>query len=435
MTQYPPGPTPSRQEIVKFARNPLAYFMELTQYGEFVYTKLANRETYLVTSPALLREIMVERADKFEKTSHTRDTTSKFLGEGMLNAPAVVHRRHRRTIQPVFSATWVESYAQSMVEDVRHALRTWQHGEQRDIARDMMGLTLNIVGRTIFGVPYLSTDAAFDRATWVMQQYSNDTLTRSKLVTITEQDVHEAVGVFHHLVEQVLSQHQRTEGRDLISMMRAARDPESGQPMSDREIRDEALTLLMAGHETTANAVAWTLYLIAKHPEVEERLRTELDGVLDGREIRVADLGNLPYLERVLKEALRVYPPAWLLGRAAIEPVEIGGYSIQPDANIIISPYVIHRNPRYFDDPETFNPDRFLVEPTRYSYLPFGAGPRVCIGQPYALLEMAIITATLMGSYHLTLPADYVAEPEAMLTLRPKGGLPMRVTALEKAFA
>lgn len=247
MTRYPPGPVPSRQEIVKFARNPLAYFMELAQYGECVYTKLANRDTYLVTSPSLLREIMVEHADKFEKTGHTRDTTSKFLGEGLLNASAPTHRRHRRTMQPVFSATWVESYVEGMVEDVRHALSTWEDGQQRDLASDLMKLALSIVGRTIFGVPNLAADAAFDHAAWVMQQYSNDTLTRSKLVTITEQDVREAVGVLRELTQRVLSQHQQTEGRDLISLMRAARDPETGQPMSDHEIRDEALTLLMAG--------------------------------------------------------------------------------------------------------------------------------------------------------------------------------------------
>lgn len=175
--------------------------------------------------------------------------------------------------------------------------------------------------------------------------------------------------------------------------------------------------------------------MIAKHPEVEQRLRAELSEVLGSRVISVADLEQLPYLERVLKESLRLFPPAWLLGRTPLEPVEIGGYLLQPEANIIISPYVIHRNPRYFQNPETFDPDRFLVEPTRYSYIPFGAGPRVCIGQPYALLEMAIITATLMSSYQLSLPTGYIAEPEALLTLRPKGGLPMRVSALEKAFA
>ncbi len=430
MTTFPPGPPPSRQELLKFARDPLAYFTELATYGEFAYVRLATRDTYLVTSPDLLRDILVERADLFQKPEHTRDSTQTFLGEGMLNASGALHRRHRRIIQPVFNRAWVDSYAGAMESATRHLIARWQDGETRDIAQAMMTLALNIVGGTIFGVPDLADSADLARATAVMQQYSGNTLTRSKLVAVTEQDCREAVQVLHQLVTSVLRRHQSSGARDLVTLMKTATDPETGEKMSEQEIRDEALTLLMAGHESTANALAWTFYLLAKHPEAERRLRAEIEGQVGDRTVTVDDLPHLPYLERVLKESLRLYPPAWLMGRTPFQALEVGGYLIQPDANLVICPYVLHRHPRFFPEPEVFNPDRFLTEPVKYTYLPFGTGPRICIGQPFALLELAVVTVTVLQHFRLRVNPDKVVQPDPMMTLRPKGGLPMAVETL-----
>lgn len=435
MSSYPPGPVPSRQELLKFARDPLAYFSELATYGEFAYVRLATRDTYLVTSPDLLRDILVERAEQFQKPEHTRDSTQTFLGEGMLNASGPLHRRHRRIIQPVFNRVWVEGYAGAMETATRRLISRWEDGQTLDFAQAMMALTLNIVGETIFGVPDLADSADLTRATAVMQQYSGNTLTRSKLVAVTEADCREAVRVLDELVASVLAKHQAQGARDLITLMKTATDPETGERMSDQEIRDEALTLLMAGHESTANGLAWTFYLLATHPEAETRLRAEIEVQVGGRAVVVDDLPHLPYLERVLKESLRLYPPAWLMGRTPFEPLEVGGYPIQPDANLVICPYVSHRNPRYFPEPEVFNPDRFLTEPVKYTYLPFGTGPRICIGQPFALLELAVVTVTLLQHFRLKTAPDYVAQPDPMMTLRPKGGLPLSVESLSPVNA
>lgn len=435
MSTYPPGPVPSRQELLKFARDPLAYFSELATYGEFAYVRLATRDTYLVTSPDLLRDILVERAEQFQKPEHTRDSTQTFLGEGMLNTSGSIHRRHRRTIQPVFNRAWVESYAGAMGEATRRLIACWGDGQTLDIAQAMMALALNIVGGTIFGVPDLADSADLAQATAVMQQYSGNTLTRSKLVSVTEADCQKAVQILDALVASVLTKHQSSGERDLVTLMKTATDPETGARMSDQEIRDEALTLLMAGHESTANALAWTFYLLAKHPEVESRLRGEIETQVGERAITVDDLPHLPYLERVIKESLRLYPPAWLMGRTPFQPLEVGGHLIQPDANLVICPYVSHRNPHYFPEPEMFNPDRFLTEPVKYTYLPFGTGPRVCIGQPFALLELAVVTVTILQHFRLSVAPDYVAQPDPMMTLRPRGGLPMSAAQLSPVNA
>jgi cytochrome P450 len=434
MATLPPGPTSSRHELIRFARNPLAYFLDLAAtYGEIVYVRIGTRETYVISAPDALREILVEHADKFEKTSHTKESTGTFLGNGLLVSSGATHRRHRRTLQTMFTRTWVERYSQAMIDASLELLSEWQHGQTRDVADDMMRLALSIVGRTIFGASGIARSDDLAQAASVMQHYASDTLIRDKLTSITPEAVQAAAAILDRLVEEVLAQADQTGGENLIALMRAAIDPETGERMTDREIRDEALTMLMAGHETTANALAWTLYLLAKHPAIAARMSEEIAQVCGNDLPTTTHLPTLQYTERVIRESLRLYPPAWLLGRTPIEPVEIGGYLIAPAANIVISPYVIHRNPRFFPDPEQFDPDRFLSEPARYSYLPFGAGPRVCIGQPFAMLELALVLVTVLQRYRFILPPTYSAEPEPMMTLRPKGGLPMMVLAMERA--
>lgn len=431
MTAMPPGPPDSRQELLRFARDPLTYFLDLANsYGEVAFARIATRDTYVLTSPEALRVVLIDQAEKFVKTDHTREATSTFLGDGLLSSAGPTHRRHRRTMKPVFTPEWVAGYLHTMVDYTNEMIAEWQEGEVRDVAADMMRLTLNIIGKTVFGVERVGYDEALTQATGVMQHYSSDTLVRGKLFSVTEQQVKEAISVLDSLVTDVLTRHGNVGARDLVTLLRTARDPETGQGLSDREVRDEALTLLMAGHETTANALAWTLYLLATHPSAETEMRREIRDTLDGSDPTVESLHSLYSTERVMKEALRLYPPVWLFGRTPIEPVDVCGYAIGPGANIVISPYVIHRNSRYWPDAEQFRPERFEAEPARLRYLPFGAGPRICLGQPFAMLETVVVLVTILQRYRLTMEPGHQVEPEPRMTLRPKGGLPMRVSVV-----
>jgi cytochrome P450 len=224
----------------------------------------------------------------------------------------------------------------------------------------------------------------------------------------------------------------RVHADDLLGMLLEARD-EQGRGMCDEQLRDEVMTVFLAGHETTANALAWTLYLIARHPLVEERLRDEVDRVLGGRTPALPDLAGLPYVKMVLEEGLRLYPPAWAFGRQAIAEDEIGGYRIEKGAGVLVSPWLTHRHPAFWDEPERFDPERFSPERSagrpRFAYLPFGGGPRQCIGNEFALLEGQLVLAMIVQSFNLQLAQGYRAELEPVVTLRPKGGLPMTVAA------
>jgi cytochrome P450 len=429
MPSYPPGPASSRQELVKFAKNPLAYFQGLAAtYGSFAYVRLGPRDTYLISGPESLHTVLVEQADRFEKPSHTRDSFTTFMGEGLIVLSGPKHKQHRRMIQPTLSRSRVERYGPTMVEYARRMVDTWQVGETRDIAADLMRLALNVVGTTVFGVPDLAENHALFEATAVAQRYGNDTLIHGKAVSVSDAERQRALNLLDALVADVLKPRQ-TSDHDLIALLKNAADPESGQRLTDQEIRDEALTLLLAGHETTANALAWTFYLLAKHAHEEARLSAEIDRGVGARAAAITDLPNLPYTNRVIQESLRLYPPAWFFGRTPVEPVEVLGYTILPGASIVVCPYAIHRNPEHFPAPETFNPDRFISEPPRYAYLPFGIGPRMCVGQSLALQEMALVLATVLQRVHLSVPEEYIAEPEPMLTLRPRNGLKMTVSS------
>ena len=428
MMHYPPGPTPSRQELLKFAQNPLTYLTTLAhQYGEFSYVKLGNRDTYVVTAPDILREILVEKADKFQKPGHTRDSASRFLGEGLLVSSGAVHQRHRRIMQPLFTRSALEPHAGSMLQAVQAMTVHWERCTEIDAAGEMMNLALNIVGSIMFGVSTLAHDQSLRTATSVMQQYSGNTLVRSKLTALTEADIQSAVDTLDGLVRGILERPHDTPGLNLVTLLQTAVDPVTGDRLSVGEVRDEALNILMAGHETTAIALTWALYLLAKHPDVQEQVTAEVGQVLGNRPITSADVPTLTGLGQVIQETLRLYPPAWLLGRTSLEPVTIAGYPVLPEANLVISPYVIHRNAKRFPDPEQFRPARFAQEPERFAYVPFGVGPHVCLGQPFAQLEMVITLATLLQHFHFSLPEGVEAVPEALMTLRPQGGMRLHV--------
>jgi cytochrome P450 len=313
-------------------------------------------------------------------------------------------------------------------------LAKWEDGKISDIHAEMMGLTLRIVVRALFNLESGRTQHIRSAMNWMM---GNATGIRMLLPPIARYlplpemfRVRRAVRDLDESVYGIIAEHRSLEhdSGDLLSMLMSARD-EDGSRMSDRQLRDEVLTFLLAGHETTALALTWTWYLLAQHPEVENQLHAELDRVLAGRSPEFAELARLPYTECVIKESMRLYPPAWSLARTVIRDFELRGYTIPAGANVVMSQWVMHRHPAYFRDPERFDPERWLSEEAkklpRFAYFPFGGGPRQCIGASFAMMESALLLATVAERFRLRILPDHPVRPVPSFTLRPKYGIRM----------
>jgi len=338
----------------------------------------------------------------------------------------------------------VASYARVMTAYTEEMLQSWRPGETRDIHQDMMQLTLRVVVRCLFNVEAEKTDIISSAMNLLMR---NATGARMLLPPIARYlptpsmiALRHAVGQLEQTVYDIIAARRASsaDSGDLLSMLMNVRD-EDGSGMSDKQLRDEVLTFLLAGHETTALALSWTWYLLSKHPEIEQKLHAELHRVLGGRSPEFADLSALAYTDRVIKESMRLYPPAWSLARTAIEDFELRGYKIPAGANIVMSQWIMHRNPKYFPDPEKFNPDRWL-DPAmqklpRFVYFPFGGGPRQCIGNMFALMETTLLLATMAQRFQLRILPDHPVIPVPSFTLRPKHGMKMTLTAPASAGA
>jgi cytochrome P450 len=392
--------------------------------------------TYVVSDPELAREILVEKSDKFYKAQILRDAIGGVVGNGLLTSEGDFWKRQRKLAQPAFHFQRIEAYGKTMAEETLKLVSAWRDGETRDIAHDMMTLTLYIVCRTLFSA---DVSAQADRAGELMhdvlegaQVVISQSASWLELITHRKRERMEAATAeLKVLIDGIIRQHKARgeDTGDLLSMLIEARD-DDGQPMSDAQLRDEVITLFIAGHETTANAVTWALYLLSRHSEAEARLREEL-ATLGGRPPSVRDLQKLPYLEMVVKESMRLYPPAGGATRQPIGDVVLGGYTIPKGSNIAISSYAMHRDPEFFAEPERFDPERFSTEREahipKYAYLPFGAGPRVCIGNVFAMMESRIILATILQRWKLSLAPGERVRAEQLFTIRPRGGLRMVV--------
>lgn len=325
-----------------------------------------------------------------------------------------------------------------MTEYATRMIEGWQDGEVRDVHRDMMHVTLQIAARSLFNVNIANDAGTIGRALTVVL----DQMPKLAGFSFLPQWVpvpglgrfRRALADLDQIVYGVIRNRRTTGERcnDLLDMLLEARD-ENGEGMSEQQLRDEVMTLLLAGHETTANTLSWTLYLLAQHPEVQSCLEAEVRDVLEGRLPEAAGLQRLPYTQMVLMESQRLYPPAWVIGRKAIKPFEVDGYRLPAGINVMVSQWVMHRDPRYYPDPERFDPTRWREEVTahrgvpKFSYLPFGAGPRVCVGASLALTESALVLATLTQRWRFSLASLEPVEAFPSVTLRPKHGLPLRV--------
>jgi cytochrome P450 len=399
---------------------------------------VGTRPVVLINSAELAHAVLVEQADAFEKPEVLRQLAAPVLGNGLLTGTNAFHRRQRKLVAPAFQHRRVMAYADVMASYAERLQRDWPAGATIDIAREMMRLTLWIVGKTLFDADVLGEAEELGEALETTLLTFNARL--SALVPVPAQwptpqnrRAQEAITRLDSTIYRIIHERRAlgVDHGDLLSMLLMSRYEDDGSLMQDRQVHDETMTLFLAGHETTANALAWSWYLVAQHPPVYARLRDEIGRVLAGRTPVYADLANLPYTLQVLKEAMRLYPPAPAIGRTAVRAVRIGDYQFPAGTNLVISPYALHRRPDYYPEPERFDPQRWTTETERAlprsAYLPFGAGPRVCIGNQFALMEGQLILATLAQRVTFSLVPRQRIVPQPLLTLRPRDGIQMQV--------
>jgi cytochrome P450 len=432
----PPGPPRSWLfgNLKEFGHDQLATMTRWArEYGDLVSARFGSRQVVFANHPDLVEEVLVNQNRKFIKHYRLRQTT-RTLGHGLLTSEGEFWRGQRKLMQPAFHRERIANYARLMVDYTDRMLKSWNDGQVRDAQADMMRLTLEIVAKTLFdaemGGEADDASAAMETLTHAFVARTGNVLTPPHWIpTPLNLRIEHAIRRLERILESIIAQ-RRASGSDrgdLLSMLLQARDDENGRQMSDRQLRDEVMTLFLAGHETTANTLAWAWVLLARHPEAEARLHAEIDLVLGPRLPTVADLPQLKYTESVINETLRVYPTVWVIGRESVEPIDLGGYLIPPGTTVFMPQWVIHRDGRWFDDPEAFHPERWangLAQRIhRYAYFPFGGGPRICIGNNFALMEATLLLATIARQYRLKLNDDAHIRPLPTITLRPANGV------------
>ncbi len=409
------------------------------EYGDIVPMELAGTTVYLLNNPDYFEQVLVTQNRNFDK-GHFIDNVRRLVGNGILTSEGDFWRKQRRLVQPAFHRNRVATYAQVMTDFTQKMLDDWQDGQTRDVHADMMRLTLQIVAKTVFDADVRSQVEDISHSLEVILEENNserrlvETLLPRWVPTPYRGRYRKALARLDEIVYGLIAERRRDDHDrgDLLSMLLASQD-ENGQGMDDRQLRDETMTILLAGHETTALALSWTWYLIANNPVVEARLHEELASVLEGRPPTLEDLPRLTYTEMIIKEALRLYPPAWAFVRESIADCEIGGYRLPGGSVFMISPWVIHRDPRFWERPDEFRPERWAEDATaklpRFAYLPFGGGPRLCIGNSFATMEAALLLGTIAQRYRLSLPPGTTVKTDPTVTLRPKPGVVLKLNA------
>lgn len=436
----PPGPKnpPILGQYAVFRKDPPGFLVRTARtYGDVSFYRIGPADVYQFAHPDLIRDVLVTNQHNFIK-SRVLQRAKVLLGEGLLTSEAPLHTRQRRLVQPAFHRQRLAAYAQTMVE---YGLRTrdrWHNGETYDIAVEMMRLTLAVVAKTLFNADVEAEAAAIGESLsailhlfdLVMMPFSR-VIERLPLPSVRRFEAGKKR--LDEIIFRIIDERRRSgeDKGDLLSMLLLAQDEEGSGGMTNQQVRDEALTLFLAGHETTAIALTWTWYLLSQNPEAERRLHAELDTVLGGRAPVLDDFGRLPYTEAVFSESLRLYPPAWGIGRMALKHYEAVGYTVEPGDVILMSPYVVHRDARWWKDPERFAPDRWTPEARaarpKFAYFPFGGGARVCIGEHFAWMEGVLLLATLAQGWRLRLVPGHPVAYRARLTLRPRHGMRMTV--------
>jgi cytochrome P450 len=446
--KIPPGPKgkPIAGNLLEFRRDPTGFLLNAAlEYGDVVYLKFGPQQIYLINSPDYIRDVLVTNNRNFIK-SRGLQMAKRFLGEGLLTSEGDFHRRQRRLAQPAFHKQRITSYANVMAEYAERTRDRWHDGETLDIHQEMMRVTLGIVGKTLFDADVESEAKEIGEAlNSIMQLFDRITIPFPQLMNSLPLPSNFRFLKAHRRLDRtmyrIIGEHRAAgvDRGDLLSMLLLAQDEEGdGGSMTDLQLRDEAMTIFLAGHETTANAMTWTWYLLSQDPEIEAKLHREIDEVLEGRLPTADDVSRLRYTEMVFAESMRMYPPAWAMGRQVLSHYEIDGYVAPAGSIILMSPWVMHHNARYYPDPFKFDPERWTPQNRearpKFSYFPFGGGPRVCIGEGFAWMEGVLLLAAIAQRWQMRLEAGHRVEMRPLITLRPKYGMRMTVASRTKSI-
>jgi cytochrome P450 len=440
--RFPPG---FERNLLWFAwrrfrpANPILLFQHLTEkYGDIAHYKIGWNHIVFLNHPDYIREVLVVQNDNFVKERTVR-RSKMLLGEGMITAEGSQHRSQRQVAAPAFHRQRIPEYADVMVREAARMRDLWRDGQQRDIAIDMMHLTLNVVAETLFATDLRDeVHELADAINRIMGLYNFLVMLPAAewLVHIKPPGLAAFVRARKRIdavVHRMISAHRNrsSDGRSLLDSMIVA-VPDNAAA-SEKSLRDQVITIFLAGYETVANALSWTWYLLSQNPNAEKRMHDEIDRELQGRFPTYDDIPRLRYVEMVLAESMRLYPPAWAMGRQALSDFHLGDYFLPAKTTLLMSQFITHRDPRFFPDPLRFDPERFSPEArtrrTKFSYFPFGAGFRQCIGESFAWMEGVLVLATLAQKWKMRLVPGHKVEPEPLITLRPKYGMRMQIEA------
>ena len=446
-SQHHGAPPPGPDEVVTAERirlDPLAFLTAFADaYGPISFHRTdAGESVFMVSTAELAAEVLSSGEDRFTKHETADDyMLTPLLGEGLLTSHGEEWRRQREITQPMFQRHRIEAFGPQIVESARALARRWSElpGDQPiQVDLDLTALALEIVALAIVGGDLSGVGQGFglavDAVNAAMSHGNPDDTPDDPVVLAHYADFGRAKGLIERIVTLLIDA-RKMLGRpadgptDLLTVLLETVDPITGAPLSDEELRAQVMTMVMAGHETTAKALTWSLYLLSQHPEIAAQVRNELSTVLDGRDATIADLPRLAVTRSVIQEAMRLYPPIWVISRRVVHDDSLAGYDVPAGSLVCVSPWVLHHSPRYWNEPERFDPARFRTEsgPAPFTYIPFGGGPRVCIGRGFALIEAQLVLATLCQHLEFELWPGHDATPQALVTLRPEHGMAMRV--------
>ena len=451
--EYPPGPhsiLPNKL-LREFIHNPIKTLMDITYtYGDICHFKLGRQHVYLVNNPHYIEDILIRNYKNFIK-SRGLQVSKRLLGEGLVTSEGEYHDRQRRLIQPTFHPNEIKGYGDIMTTSAAQMTQKWQDGMTLDIHKEMMHVTMTIISKAVLGSDIKSEGDEVGNSLLTCMEYFNrlqmpfgELIEKIPVLPINK-GYQSAKKRLDSIVYNMIRAHRNSKSKgilqpDLLYTLLQAQDTEAGiGRMTDIQLRDEVMTIFLAGHETTSNALTWTFYLLSQNPTVGDRMYDELQSVLgksessdsSSRTVTVRDVPKLVYTEKVLRESMRLYPPAWTIGRQAINDYKVDKYVIPAGSIILMSQYVMHRNQNYYSDPDVFYPDRWTKEAKlqmpRFSYFPFGGGIRSCVGEPFAWLEGILLLATICKQWKMHHDANHKVELKPLITLRPKYGMRMKL--------